>query len=110
MGAMTTEAISTVHLLVGYFENVGIGVGQTVETPNPIQYARPPGPITQFSYDENIIDGTSCWGSVGRNGSISTAENAWSLMSLDPAEPVNFRDSFRMAREFAQSAQTMGGR
>jgi hypothetical protein len=93
-----------VHLLVGRLDQLAdsdVSVG-----PNPINFdAATNTPVT---YDKNLVDQASIWVTIGsRNGTITTAENAWELRPL--ANPY-FANSLRRAREYAQASDAMGGR
>lgn len=91
-------ANGTVHLLVGSFEEIG---QPSEDLPNPIPTS--PTDNTPFTYGANIADGASLWVSIGhRNGVVTSSPNGWSLSNT-------FVQSFRLAREFAQSAQSVGG-
>jgi type II secretory pathway pseudopilin PulG len=110
------EKVETIHLLVTAAKQVGVDMGDTPETPNPIDYS--PADDTPITYTESIADADSVWISIaGRSGAVNVAENAWELVPTtnwfprSPAsnEPPYFFNSFRQARQFAQEAQSMGG-
>jgi hypothetical protein len=87
---------STIHLLLGRID----------------QLAEPGSNSTTWSvtYNANLEDLENFWISVGhQTGKVTTAENAWALRPQPPGTPT-FTESLRAAREFAQSAQSMGGR
>jgi len=108
-GNLSTDPDS-VHLLIGQLDKVGVVAGVTPERANPIPYSATD--TTSFAFHENIADPANLWISIGaRNGSVTTAENAWALAGVSASSTTpNFLDSFRAAREFAQSVQSMGGR
>lgn len=98
----------TIHLLIGRIDQVGIDVANSPQTPNPIRPNASAATATK-TYRQNIADVRNFWISIGaRTGSITSSENAW-LLSPPGATP-NYVDSLRASREFAHSAQTIGGR
>jgi prepilin-type N-terminal cleavage/methylation domain-containing protein len=100
-------AVGTIHLLIGRIDQVGIDVADSPAEPNPI-FPNAGGSSATKTYRENIADVRNLWISMGvRTGSVTSSENGWRLM---PVTRPNFRDSFIEAREFAHSAQTIGGR
>jgi prepilin-type N-terminal cleavage/methylation domain-containing protein len=94
-GGVSAIPTSTVHLLVGRFEQMiepGIYVGNATANPLGIVYNR------------NLEDTTNLWVSIGhQTGKVITADNAWfDQGTLVPA--------LNATREFAQQAQSKGGR
>jgi hypothetical protein len=105
--AAATDIDGPVHLLVGKLDQVA-DADSTPTTPNPL--ARNSVDNTQISYDKNLADQSNLWVRVGsRNGTITTAENAWELRPASPGPPY-FSNSIRRAREFAQAADAVGGK
>jgi len=91
---------ATIHLLVGRIDQLS--------EPAPDSKLPISGDdSTKFAFYRNVVDPESVWVSIGhQTGKVTVAENAWSLR---PATP-NFLESLQAAREFAQSAQSIGGR
>lgn len=101
-----------VHLLLGKLDLLE-DADSTPTSPNPISYDSVTNvPVT---VDKNVVDQSSLWVSIGsRNGTITTAENAWEFFPKSgwagiPGPPY-FTNSLRGAREFAQLTDAMGGR
>lgn len=107
----TAAPTGMIHLLIGRNDQVGEpAADQPPDAPNPIAVT---GTVTSVmhTYTQNAADVANIWITVNPNtGAVSSAENAWQVTTLTPGDPVNFEDSFLVAREFAQSAQSMGGR
>lgn len=107
----TATPTGMIHLLLGQNDQVGESVADAPpDAPNPIART---GTVTSktHSYTQNAADLRNIWVTINpTTGSVTSAENAWKAVSLNQANPVNFQDSFLVAREFAQSAQAMGGR
>ncbi len=101
-----------VHLLVG--TNAGLESSpNSPESPNTIWYSALDS--STVTYNKNLADSEAVWVSVAhRTGNVTSAENSWQLLppppwpGSGPAKPF-FQASLRAAREFAQTAQTMGG-
>jgi type II secretory pathway pseudopilin PulG len=65
-------------------------------------------PSQAVTFNENLESNASLWVSIGHYvGRVSTAENAWVVTAVPPA---SFDEGLQLAREFAQSGQSMGGR
>lgn len=102
-----------VHLLVGKLDQLQ-DADSTPDSPNPVSLDSA-SPAVGVTYDKNVADQASIWVTVGsRNGTITTAENAWELRPQAswagvPGPPF-FVNSLRRAREFAQATDAMGGR
>lgn len=99
-----------IHLLLGRQEHVGVAVDSTPETPVPLQVTSGISSVPQ-PYTKNVPSSSSIWVSIApRTGAVGTAENAWALANAStPSGQINFADSFRLAREFAQAGQLAGG-
>lgn len=109
--AAAADVDGPVHLLVGKLEQMQ-DADATSTTPNPLTYDASNN--VQVTYDKNLADPSNLWVSVGsRNGTITTAENAWELRPstnwASPGPPY-FANSIRRAREFAQASDATGGR
>ncbi|MFV2070510.1 MAG: Tfp pilus assembly protein FimT/FimU [Pirellulales bacterium] len=99
VGGVARPATGTVHLLLGQSDKVG---EVWAESTNPLPYSA--GDNTSVTYGTNLVDPSNLWVSIGhRNGSVTSSENAWELSSY-------FLNSFLLAREFAITAQSKGGR
>jgi type II secretory pathway pseudopilin PulG len=105
-----------VHFLLGTLDQLDIA-DSTPDMPNPITYdARPNSPA--IPYDKNLANLASLWVTVGsRNGTVTTAENAFDLRPGPPATawaglpgPPYFTNTMRRCREFAQATDAIGGR
>lgn len=107
----TATPTGMIHLLLGRNDQVGVLTADAPpDAPNPIAKS---STVTSamFQYSQNVADLANVWITVNPNtGAVSSAENGWQATTLTPSTPVNFEDSFLVAREFAQSAQSMGGR
>ena len=109
VGGISVSPTSTIHLLIGRFEGLE-RADNTPESPNGI--AMSAGDGRTVSYNKNLADLETVWISIGhRTGVISSSQNAW-LLSPPPGGDTGpfFQNSLRNAREFAQTAQTLGGR
>lgn len=107
----TATPTGLIHLLIGRNDQVGDPVADVPpDAPNPIAVTSLITAKTH-QYSKNVADPANVWITINPNtGAVSSAENAWQVTTLTPSTPVNFEDSFLLAREFAQSAQSIGGR
>ena len=112
VGGVPVSPTGMIHLLVGTTGGLDLAANSP-ESPNGIRVSAFDDTIV--NYNQNIANGESVWVSVGhRTGSISSSQNGWELLPPPPwpgnapAKPF-FQNSFRAAREYAQTAQTMGG-
>jgi len=94
---LSAPPTATIHLLVGRIDQLAVGA-----TGIP--------PTWTETVNENLTDMSNLWVSIGhQTGQVTSSENAWMLQPDPPATPT-FAASMAAAREFAQNAQTIGGR